>query len=369
MGEAVTLQLDKDSYRLGDTVLITPIFHESISGPVILYGGSKNNLYQLTENLESSGYAWKMTYEVLVDQLVSSNVAEMRLVLYNADMSKRLDVKDFKVLYTPPTISYFEVYRDHYQYGVDIMIAQGRWDYTAGGSSPLEGSETPLTIQVDYRERGGYWSPAIPAYNVSGGVFYEIKTLPTLDKNKSYDFRLTITDVFGKTATSIVTIGTVKKALTIAEDKGIGVGKVWERGALDVEGDSYFNGSIYFNDIHVWGFITNTFTESDAEYIKFSEGTLICRGRKTVTGKVNIQWGSLYYMEGPTLQFPHPFVGKPNVSYQIIEGNAGIIIPAGNVSTTHTQRLDIYRPTPSDTERTFTISYIAIGDWKEKPLG
>lgn len=371
MGKLATLQINKSSYKLGETVSITAEYHETINEPVLLYGGDKRgaNLYKLTDDLGTSRFAWKMTYELLVDQLLDANIAEMRLILYNADMSKRLDEIDFKVVYTPPVIDFFEAYRDHYNYGGSMIVAQGSWDYTSGDSSMPGDSQTPLTIEVDYRERGGDWSPAVPAYNVSGGVFDEIKTLPTLDENKSYDFRLTITDVFGKTAKSIAIIGTTKKALTIAEDKGIGVGKVWERGALDVKGDSYFDGQIYFNDIYVWGFITSTFTESDAEYIKFSEGTLICRGRKTVTGKVNMQWGSLYYIEGPTLEFPHPFVGKPNVSYQLIEGNSGIIIPTGSVSTTHTQRLDIYRPIPSDTDHTFTISYIAIGDWKQKPLG
>jgi hypothetical protein len=32
--------------------------------------------------------------------------------------------------------------------------------------------------------------------------------------------------------------------MTISKGYGIGVGKVWERGALDVNGDSYINGDL-----------------------------------------------------------------------------------------------------------------------------
>jgi hypothetical protein len=58
----------------------------------------------------------------------------------------------------------------------------------------------------------------------------------------SFTYTMTITDSFGKKATAVATVGTSFVELTIAKGIGIGVGKVHERGALDVKGDSYTSG-------------------------------------------------------------------------------------------------------------------------------
>lgn len=58
----------------------------------------------------------------------------------------------------------------------------------------------------------------------------------------SYHFRVTITDSFGNDAVALITVSTSSVALSIKADIGIGVGKTWERGALDVGGNAFVTG-------------------------------------------------------------------------------------------------------------------------------
>lgn len=66
----------------------------------------------------------------------------------------------------------------------------------------------------------------------------------TYDGAKSHSFRTNLHDAFGKGATANGTVGTNKVALDLFKDVGIGVGKTYERGALDVGGRSYLNGVV-----------------------------------------------------------------------------------------------------------------------------
>jgi hypothetical protein len=75
-----------------------------------------------------------------------------------------------------------------------------------------------------------------------------------LSDSASYDFEFTLTDSFGRTATATASIGTAKVALSIAEDIGIGAGKVHERGGVDAAGGIYNDGYevVYFTDWEDW---------------------------------------------------------------------------------------------------------------------
>lgn len=57
--------------------------------------------------------------------------------------------------------------------------------------------------------------------------------------SKSYRYTLTVTDSFGNVAQSWSFVGTSFMEMTVKRGFGIGVGKIHERGALDVNGDIY----------------------------------------------------------------------------------------------------------------------------------
>lgn len=69
--------------------------------------------------------------------------------------------------------------------------------------------------------------------------------------SSSHEFIFTITDTFGRKATANDMVGTSFQELTIARGKGIGVGKVHERGVLDVAGEAYLSGDVFVNDVNL----------------------------------------------------------------------------------------------------------------------
>ena len=69
-----------------------------------------------------------------------------------------------------------------------------------------------------------------------------ITIVGTYDVGKSFSFRTNLHDAFGFGATSLANISTAKTLLDLDKDIGIGVGKIRERGVLDVAGDTYLKG-------------------------------------------------------------------------------------------------------------------------------
>lgn len=61
----------------------------------------------------------------------------------------------------------------------------------------------------------------------------------------SYDIRITLADKLNQTVVQ-ASISTAKVLLDFNKDIGVGIGKMHERGVLDVGGDSYFNGKVQF---------------------------------------------------------------------------------------------------------------------------
>lgn len=63
------------------------------------------------------------------------------------------------------------------------------------------------------------------------------------DVTKSYDIRVILADKLNQTVV-MASISTAKTLVSYYKDVGVGIGKMWERGVLDVGGDSYFSGTI-----------------------------------------------------------------------------------------------------------------------------
>lgn len=64
------------------------------------------------------------------------------------------------------------------------------------------------------------------------------KDLTDVSDLVTQQFRLTSTDSFGNSASRIISVGTAKVAFSIGKNEGIGAGKVWEEGALDIGGNA-----------------------------------------------------------------------------------------------------------------------------------
>lgn len=109
------------------------------------------------------------------------------------------------------------------------------------------GTDNPLTYRVQRRQGTGAWT------NVNTSPTGSYTTSPLTNGSStstgnsvtfSYEFRLVVTDKFGESAESIVTVPTQRVVLDIHKNEGVGIGKIHEKGVLDVDGEAYFRGNI-----------------------------------------------------------------------------------------------------------------------------
>jgi hypothetical protein len=146
--------------------------------------------------------------------------------------------------YAPPKITAFSAAR-----GVNTTQA----NITRAGTWSNLSSKNVLTVRIRQRPFGGDWVDLVNTTMTSGALTGSILATGLSD-SASYDFEFTLTDSFGRTATATASIGTAKVALSIAEDIGIGAGKVHERGGVDAAGGIYNDGYevVYFTDWEDW---------------------------------------------------------------------------------------------------------------------
>lgn len=135
--------------------------------------------------------------------------------------------------YAPPTLNSFTAERATTQTNV-LTSSSGTFSYLGGSN--------PLTIELERALAGSSsYSLLKTDSGPSTGKFSTSYTSTGNSAGRSYSFRLSATDSFGAKASSIISVSTAGAALSVHKDVGIGAGKLWERGALDVGGDANFN--------------------------------------------------------------------------------------------------------------------------------
>lgn len=254
--------------------------------------------------------------------------------------------------YSPPYISSFKADREG---GISATVQVN----SSGGWSNLGGLNN-LTVNTQRRIAGGTYANAKANTTETGGTFSN--SFPTTGNNvsNSYQYRLYISDTFGNVAESVVSVGTAKVLFDKHRDLGIGIGKLHEKGVLDVAGEAYFEGDLFLNNVP----IVDEGNNENGEWVKFYDGTMIARGyvRKTLT--LNTSWGGLYYAYFGPIHFPAQFSAVPYVTL-VNSSASSVIMMSGmnNTSRTQTGAIDIYRPV-STASAVYDIGFIAIGRWK-----
>lgn len=166
------------------------------------------------------------------------------------DSRGRVGIKsaNFDVLpYTPPTIEATTRVRR----AIDDTGTLGdgpylRLDITAAVQSLIVSStqKNELTLTVRTRAVGdtGPWATrndVTPTGVLSyTNQYIQIGGGDQFATNTSYDIEVTVADKLGNKATSRYRIGTISAALDLVGNAA-GIGKIWERGTLDVGGDTY----------------------------------------------------------------------------------------------------------------------------------
>lgn len=132
--------------------------------------------------------------------------------------------------YKPPSITTFKAARQSTNTTIKVDWAVSHLNIT--GNSITTKIETK-------RSTASSWSTFQANTTSTSGS----KNLDDVSDLVTQQFRLTSTDSFGNSVSRIISVGTAKVAFSIGKNEGIGVGKVWERGALDALGQIWVNGA------------------------------------------------------------------------------------------------------------------------------
>lgn len=134
--------------------------------------------------------------------------------------------------YSPPSISKFTTIRSTVTSSNVIATITAAW-------SPL-GTNNPTNISIVGVNNVGTSQTLYTLNNSTAGSINTTQTYTGQSDASSFEYTMTVTDSFGKVAKAVATVGTSFVELTIAKGLGVGIGKVHERGALDVAGSAYF---------------------------------------------------------------------------------------------------------------------------------
>lgn len=113
-------------------------------------------------------------------------------------------------------------------------------------------SKNTLSIVTKSKLRGTTtWTVNNTTSAGNTGSYSTALTIGTFDVTKSYDFQIEFTDAFNTTL-SLGVLPTGEVAMSWSSG-GIGVGKIWEQGVLDVDGDTYIGGDTYLGTNQLFG--------------------------------------------------------------------------------------------------------------------
>lgn len=108
-------------------------------------------------------------------------------------------------------------------------------------------------------------------------------------------------------------------------------------------------------------------SNDNGSYVKYADGTMICRAKKNIVTGTWGATGSMYYYDfSEPISFPEEFLDEDTLSVEISSNNSSFVFLCQGVSYTASEitKVNLLRPTLANNS-SITISYIAIGKWKE----
>lgn len=143
--------------------------------------------------------------------------------------------------YEAPKITGFKIERANSDGTLNEMGIYAK--VSRAGSWRSLNSKNSVSIVIKSKPRGSStWTTNDTVAAGTGGSYNASVVFGTFDVTKSYDFRVEFVDQFNTTiALGVMATGGVTMSWA---PNGIGVGKIWEKGALDVGGDIYCNNII-----------------------------------------------------------------------------------------------------------------------------
>lgn len=240
--------------------------------------------------------------------------------------------------YTPPQITAASADRAT-SAGVLTQLGTYIRSVTSGTVASLKVGSTEkntLTRKIAWRKKGtSTWTETTIANGVSpaawtaSGVTVGAGAISVADV---WEVRLTAADKL-TTATTIVEIGISLTALSISKE-GIGAGKIWQHGALDVGGDTYVAGDLY---------VAGNIIETDPNQVVIDGVAYAARGRIIRSVAVTTSAAAGLYVGNTALTMP--FTPPPGWEYHITmhnrTSNAGVIGWVGYVTNSTTASITV----------------------------
>lgn len=192
----------------------------------------------IMENVSHNGTTW--TSDLLNqtgDVVVTGKITDSRG--FTDEKTVTVNV----LAYQSPTVSTFTVDRAQSNGTLDILGTYAKSLSQATVSSLVNVTEKNTLTYTLYRKLRSdvNWTLHKTAATIAGITLNATDTInASLTATSTYDFKIEVTDKF-KTTTILLAVPV--GAVTMSWNKnGVGIGKIWERGALDVAGDIYQNG-------------------------------------------------------------------------------------------------------------------------------
>lgn len=107
-------------------------------------------------------------------------------------------------------------------------------------------------------------------------------------------------------------------------------------------------------------------SNSNGSWVKFSDGTMMCRGIVTTGDVTFTAWGSLYQYEVPSVSFPSSFIDVPHIDFTSNNPSTeyNYCLEAGTYQTTKSETGIMRVVRPLATTGRIQIKWTAIGKWK-----
>ena len=131
---------------------------------------------------------------------------------------------------------------------IATAIATIQYRNTANNTWYTIYSTTMTATSRTYEVGGKTYTEYSPNYTILNGTkTHNLNITSTgFSETVSYEFKIQFRDEITKILSNLsTTISTAKQLLTLNQDKGVGIGKVHQKGVLDVGGDTYIDGKLY----------------------------------------------------------------------------------------------------------------------------
>ena len=227
--------------------------------------------------------------------ITASGSVAFKYTVTDSRGNKTEETKTISVLpYVTPSVNTFSAQRNattsttaNISYNVSYSPVNGKNKLTI--VSKYTGTATGTPVNKTFTGTGTARATDSSSYSVTN-----------LNKFGNFDFSITITDSLGNKSSNIYSMTSSALPLTLDKNnQGIGVGKDYTKGALDVGGDAYIDGKLYVNNKEVQSTAGSNSTGNFNTVNNVANGVTFQHMSASATNNPGA-WGFLFDMMGGT---------------------------------------------------------------------